>query len=206
MGKHLLAKAHVAKSNQLTESEVTELASSMVDETALAILKRQGGGGITFVSSRTKLILVIPLNLYWSKGQTKHSKRSAKDIQTFKFHQDKLNPYLMLGFVSAHTSRNAVSNLLLCQSYKPWQSDPVLPSPTTLRNISRREYALTVGAITKQLPSWHRVSLALNRWTSANKLTIMSVIAYYMDRNWALGKVQLAFEDIDHLFDFSSES
>jgi hypothetical protein len=42
MGKHLLAKAHIAKFNKLTESEVTELTSSMVDETALAILKRQG--------------------------------------------------------------------------------------------------------------------------------------------------------------------
>jgi len=42
MGKHLLAKAHIAKLNTLTESEITELTSSTVDETALAILKRQG--------------------------------------------------------------------------------------------------------------------------------------------------------------------
>jgi len=38
MGKHLLAKAHIAKLNELTESEVTELTSLTVDETALAIL------------------------------------------------------------------------------------------------------------------------------------------------------------------------
>jgi len=42
MGKHLLAKAHIAKLNELTESEVTELTSSTVDETPLAILNRQG--------------------------------------------------------------------------------------------------------------------------------------------------------------------
>jgi hypothetical protein len=42
MGKHLLAKANIAKLNELTVSEVTELTSSTVDETALAILKRQG--------------------------------------------------------------------------------------------------------------------------------------------------------------------
>jgi hypothetical protein len=41
MGKHLLAKPHIAKLNELTESEVTELTSSTVDETALAILKTQ---------------------------------------------------------------------------------------------------------------------------------------------------------------------
>jgi hypothetical protein len=34
MGKHLLAKAHIAKLNELTVSEVTELTSSTVNETA----------------------------------------------------------------------------------------------------------------------------------------------------------------------------
>jgi len=50
MGKHLLAKAHIAKLNELTDSEVTELTSSTVDETALAVLKRQGSRVITIVS------------------------------------------------------------------------------------------------------------------------------------------------------------
>jgi hypothetical protein len=42
MGKHLLVKAHIAKLNELPESEVNELTSSTVDETALAILTRLG--------------------------------------------------------------------------------------------------------------------------------------------------------------------
>jgi hypothetical protein len=42
MGKHLLAKAHIAKLKELAVSEVTELTSSMVDETGLAIRKWQG--------------------------------------------------------------------------------------------------------------------------------------------------------------------
>jgi len=54
MGKHLLPKAHITKLNKLTESEVTELTSTMVDETALAILKRQGSQGITIVSLQRK--------------------------------------------------------------------------------------------------------------------------------------------------------
>jgi len=40
MGKNLLAKAHIAKLNKFTDSEVTELTSSTVNETALAILKK----------------------------------------------------------------------------------------------------------------------------------------------------------------------
>jgi len=40
MGKHLLEKVHIAKLNEFTKSELTEMTSSTVDETALAILKR----------------------------------------------------------------------------------------------------------------------------------------------------------------------
>jgi hypothetical protein len=64
MGKHLLAKAHLAKLNELTESEVTELTISTVDETALAILKRQGSRGITIVSLQRKSIFDIHFNPY----------------------------------------------------------------------------------------------------------------------------------------------
>ena len=49
MGKYLLAKAHIAKLNELTESEVSELTSTTIDEEALAILKRQDSRGITIV-------------------------------------------------------------------------------------------------------------------------------------------------------------
>jgi len=64
MGKHLLAKAHIAKLNKVTESEVTELTSLTVDETALAILKRQGSRGITIVSLQRKTIFDIQFNPY----------------------------------------------------------------------------------------------------------------------------------------------
>jgi len=63
-GKHLLAKAHIAKLNELTESEVTELTSSTVDGIALAILKRQGSRGITIVSLQRKIKFAIQLNPY----------------------------------------------------------------------------------------------------------------------------------------------
>ena len=63
MGKHLLAKAHIAMLNTLTESEVTELTSLTVDETDLAILMRQGSRRITIVSSRRQIIFHIQVVL-----------------------------------------------------------------------------------------------------------------------------------------------
>jgi hypothetical protein len=64
MRTQLLAKAHIAKLKELSESEVTELTCLTADETALAILKRQGSGGITIVSLQKKIIFDIQFNPY----------------------------------------------------------------------------------------------------------------------------------------------
>ena len=106
----------------------------------------------------------------------------------------------MLRFLSAHFAWNTISNLELRRSYKTLRNDPVLPSATTLRNICRRDYVLTVDAIKKQLLLRNKVSLTLDGWTSKNKLAITSVIAYYMDQNRALCEIQLAFDVVDCLF------
>jgi uncharacterized protein YceK len=64
MGKQLLAKAHNVKLNESTESAVTELTSSTVDEASLAMLKSQGCRGITIVRLPSKIIFDIQLNPY----------------------------------------------------------------------------------------------------------------------------------------------
>jgi len=128
------------------------------------------------------------------------------NCETSEFHQDTWNHYLVLGCVSAHIPWNAMSNPELRPTYKALRDHLVLPSATTLGNICRREYALTVDAIKKQLPLRNKVSLAWDGWTSPNKLAITSVIAYCMDRNWALSGVQLAFDEVDRLVFSSFES
>jgi len=62
--KHLLANAHIANLYELSESAVTEWTSSTVDETALAILQRQGSRRITIVGVPRKMIFDIQLNPY----------------------------------------------------------------------------------------------------------------------------------------------
>jgi hypothetical protein len=122
-----------------------------------------------------------------------------KDFESSEFHQDTRNCYHMLGFVSAHIPWNDISNLKLQQSYKALRDDLVLPSATTLCNICRPEYALTVDANKKQLPIRNIVSSAWDGWTSTNELPITSVNADYMDRNWSLREVQLAVDEVDRL-------
>jgi hypothetical protein len=59
MGKHLVAKPYIAKLHELTGLNVTKLSSSMVDKTALRILKRQGSTEVTIVSLQRKFIFDI---------------------------------------------------------------------------------------------------------------------------------------------------
>jgi len=124
------------------------------------------------VSSQRKIIFDIQVDPYWPKWETKCSKLLAKDFETSEFHQNTCNRYLMWGFVSAHIPSNATSHLKLRLSYKALQDDLVLPSAITLSNICRSEYAQTVDAIKKQLPSRNRISLALDGWTSPKKVAI----------------------------------
>jgi hypothetical protein len=106
----------------------------------------------------------------------------------------------MLGVVSIHIPWNTTSNLDLQRSINALRSKLVLLSTSTLSNVCRREYSLTVDATQKQLPTRNKVSLALDGLTSMNTLAITTVIAYYMERNWALQKVQLVFAEVDNLF------
>jgi len=184
IGRHLLAKAHIAKLNEWTESEVTELTSSTGDETALAILMRQVSWGLTIVSSQRKIIFDIQFDPYWPKWQIKCSKLAAEDFENSEFHQDTWNGYVMLGCVSAEIPWNTISNLELQGSYKAVRNHLVLPSATTHSIICWREYALTVDAIQKPLPSQNKVSLALNGWPSTNTDPITSVMAWSSTRFW----------------------
>jgi len=59
MGKHLLATVHITMLNKLTELDVTDFTSSTLNETVLAILQRQGSGGMTIVSLQRMIIFDI---------------------------------------------------------------------------------------------------------------------------------------------------
>jgi hypothetical protein len=106
----------------------------------------------------------------------------------------------MLGFISAHNLWNAISYLERQWSYKALRDDLVLPSTMTVNRICQREYAKTLYATEKQLPSQNQVSLALDGWTSMNTQAITLVVAYCMNRNRAMCNVQMVFDDVDRLF------
>jgi hypothetical protein len=78
---------------------------------------------------------------------------AAKDFENSEFHHDTWNVNLMLGFDSAYSPWDAISNLELPRSFKALRDDVVRPSATTFSTSCQREYALTVDATKNQLPS-----------------------------------------------------
>jgi hypothetical protein len=67
----------------------------------------------------------------------------------------------MLALILVHIPWNTISNLELQLSYKALRNDQLVPSVTTHSNMSQSEYALTMDAVKKQLPSPNAVILIL---------------------------------------------
>jgi len=155
---------------------------------------------MTTVRSQRITFVDRQVDLYELKWKTKCSKLAAKDCQTGECLQETWNRYLIVTFVWPHNPSNAIWYLELRQSYKALRDQLVLPSILSLSNLCQTDYALIVHAIKNQLPSWNTVSLALDGWTSTHKLAITSIISFFRDRNGALSEVQLAFNEVDHLF------
>jgi len=111
MGKHLLATAHIAKLNELTESDVTEWTGSMVDETALAISRKQGSREISIVSKQKKLIFDIQIWSIWTWLTDKRLQTGSRELWNFRIsprHLESL-PHVRFCFSSYSLERYVIS-------------------------------------------------------------------------------------------------
>lgn len=142
------------------------------------------------------MIFDILVDPYWPKCQTACSNLMAKHFETPRIHQEICNHYLMLGFGLADILWNVVWIIELQHSFRALSSDQVLPSAKNLSNVCQREYALAVDAIKNKLLWRNKLSLATDRLKLKNNLTVMAVIAYCMERDWAMGGVELTLDKV----------
>jgi hypothetical protein len=118
------------------------------------------------------------------------------DLEISSFNQQSWDRYLLIGLLSALIPLNVGSNREFRRVFKALRNDVKIPSVSKLTCLLRNEYGKTLEAIKGQIPRGQRVSIALDGWTSQNRLAITSVIMYYISRNWTLEEVQLAFEEV----------
>jgi len=139
MGKHLLAIAHIAKLNKLTESEVSELTSSTIDETALAILKRQGSQGIRMVSSQRKFIFnsqISPILIHQTDTILQTASKGFSNFQISQRHlKSRCHVRILFGsFAIKCYIKHRVTAVIDALHW-----EVVLPAARTLLNIFLRE-------------------------------------------------------------------
>lgn len=98
--------------------------------------------------------------------------------------------------LSALVPLNVLSNPEFRRTFLALRPGITIPSITKIRRLLAVEYENTLQAIKESIPKNQKVSLALDGWTSSNKLAISSVIMYYIGTNWQLKEVQLAFDEV----------
>ena len=130
----------------------------------------------------------------------KKRRQEDLDIAVKEFDPHTWNRYLLLGFLSALIPFNTITNPELRRILFPLKADLNLPSVSILRRLLATDYEKTTKAIRDNIPEGQKVGLALDGWTSSNKLAISSVIMYYISKSWELQKVQIAFEEVCGLF------
>ena len=104
--------------------------------------------------------------------------------------------YLLIGLLSALVPIHSLFNSEFRRIFTALRPDISIPSVSKIRRLLAVEYDSTIQTIRQSIPEQQKVSLALDGWTSSNKLAITSVIMYYISSDWQLKEVQLAFEEV----------
>jgi len=98
---------HIPKLSELTEGEVTELASSTVDEAAAVILKRPGSRGISKVRSQRKFISYIQIWSIINKSSDKPLQIGSEELWNFSISPRNMEslPHIRIDFGSYSMER-----------------------------------------------------------------------------------------------------
>lgn len=110
--------------------------------------------------------------------------------------QNEWDAQLVRAFLSAGISFNAASNPHLRATWLMLKRNLMVPSPSTIRRRLDELYKSTVKTIKSQLPRNGKISLCLDSWTSPNHLAFLSIIGYFVTKDWELKELLLGFEDL----------
>jgi len=76
-----------------------------------------------------------------------------------------------------------------------------IPTAAQLRSDISHAAEEMRESITKDLEEVKKVSLAIDAWTSTNKLAFLAIIAYWIDKDWNYHHVLIGFEQLSRVHD-----
>jgi len=112
------------------------------------------------------------------------------------FNQHDLGEYFLKAYLATNLALNCSNNLAFCRVFKHIGPAVEIPSPTTLMPHLKRLEKSTVDDIRTSLPAAGKTSLAVNTWTSQNKLAFLAIVAYWISDSWEMEEVLIGFEEI----------
>jgi hypothetical protein len=149
MGKHLLAKPHIAKLNKETSRKLPKSQIHWSITLLWPYRTDTEDEGFQLSVCERCAYLTFRFDLYWLKWQTKHSKLAVKDLQSTEYHRYIWTTYRLVWFVSGQIPWNVIFNLNLCRTYKSSQSQWLVSAATTLSYLCQKKFSITVDVLMK---------------------------------------------------------
>lgn len=125
----------------------------------------------------------------------KSRSRSNKNIEQ-QFCQKKFDEQLIDFFVNVNISFRSVESSVLKQLIDLLRSSVKLSERTRFERMIKNQIDKVKAYVLTDLKSTIKISIALDLWTSSNRLAFLIITAYFIDKHWKFREVLLAFKSL----------
>jgi hypothetical protein len=113
-----------------------------------------------------------------------------------KYSKECFEEQMLTTFLIANLPFQLVENLSFCKLLEIAHPDIDIPNCRCLRQLLDVQHDTAAQAFLDDLGERTKVSLAIDCWSSPNKVAFMAIVAYYVSVDWKYREVLLAFEPL----------
>jgi hypothetical protein len=109
--------------------------------------------------------------------------------------------------ITANLPASFVDNPDLQMLLHMLREDIKIPSRKSMKSLVNEELLDAENTIRDSFPKRRKISLALDAWTSPNKIAFLAIVAFWMGDDWKLRKQLIGFEQLidRHTGDYMAE-
>lgn len=131
-----------------------------------------------------------------NRDQTGNRKLTADSTLPDGYDQAQFDCFFIEAVLATNIPFYAANNAAFRRVFKYLKRDVLLPSPTTIRGRLHSICVEIVGKIKAEIPTGVKISIAVDAWTSPNKIAFLAIAGYWITDDWELKEVLLGFEQI----------
>jgi len=131
-----------------------------------------------------------------NRGQTGNRKLIVDSTLPDGYDQAQFDRFFIEAVLATNLPFNTTNNAAFRRVFKYLKRDVLLPSPTTVRVRLQSICSEIEEKIRTEIPANVKISIAVDAWTSPNKIAFLAIIGYWITDDWELKEVLLGFEHI----------